>query len=137
MAQTVDRRRLAAQCREQEAISRNHFLLSASKYVQPYWPTMRQANELGGHVCGGEQSTIIVFWKVEDRRGEAEATIETEISDECLHRFVLDVRFTKVLFQHRSSGIQNIHTRIRAFNSLTRRWYQADRNNLDFQIALT
>jgi antirestriction protein ArdC len=44
----------------------NHFLLSASKYVQPYWLTIRQANELGGRVRKGEESTIVVFWKVED-----------------------------------------------------------------------
>ena len=45
----------------------NHFLLSASKYVSPFWLTMRQANELGGHVRKGEESTIVVFWKVDDR----------------------------------------------------------------------
>src|ERR1700730_10752913 len=44
----------------------NHFLLSAFKYVSPFWLTMRQANELGGHVRKGEESTIVVFWKVED-----------------------------------------------------------------------
>src|SRR6202040_966592 len=44
----------------------NHFLLSASKYVSPFWLTMRQANELGGHVRTGEESTIVVFWKVGD-----------------------------------------------------------------------
>jgi len=33
----------------------NHFLLSASKYVSPFWLTMRQANELGGHVRKGEE----------------------------------------------------------------------------------
>ena len=44
----------------------NHFLLSASKFVSPYWLTMRQANQLGGCVRKGEESTIVVFWKVED-----------------------------------------------------------------------
>ncbi len=51
----------------------NHFLLSASKYVSPFWLTFRQANELGGSVRRGEQSTIIVFWKV-DARPDQEAT---------------------------------------------------------------
>ena len=36
----------------------NHFLLSASKYVKPYWLTMRQANELGGHVRKGEETRL-------------------------------------------------------------------------------
>ena len=44
----------------------NHFLLSAFKYVSPFWLTMRQANELGGHVRKGEESTLVVFWKVDD-----------------------------------------------------------------------
>jgi hypothetical protein len=39
----------------------NYFLLS-SKYISPYWLTMRQADELGGHVRKGEESTAIVFW---------------------------------------------------------------------------
>ena len=50
----------------------NHFLLSASKYVSPFWLTMRQANELGGHVRKGEESTIVVFWKVEDAKQSTE-----------------------------------------------------------------
>jgi antirestriction protein ArdC len=44
----------------------NLFLLSASKYVSPFWLTMRQANQLGGHVRKGEESTVVVFWKIED-----------------------------------------------------------------------
>ena len=45
----------------------NCFLLSASKYVSPLWLTMRQANELGGSIRRGEQSTIIVFWKIDEQ----------------------------------------------------------------------
>lgn len=68
----------------------NHFLLSASKYVQPYWLTIRQANELGGHIRKGEESTIIVFWKVEDRRTDAQGESEAELTnDEARRRFVL------------------------------------------------
>ena len=46
----------------------NYFLLSASKYVSPFWLTMRQANELGGHVRKGEESTVVVFWKIDDAK---------------------------------------------------------------------
>ncbi len=67
----------------------NHFLLSASKYVQPYWLTMRQANELGGHVRKSEESTIIVFWKVEDRRGQAQDESDAESDKLRRRRFVL------------------------------------------------
>ena len=32
---------------------------------------MRQANELGGHVRKGEESTLIVYWKVDDVKQDA------------------------------------------------------------------
>ena len=58
----MDLNRTAAQSREQEAYRGvNLFLLSASKYVSPFWLTMRQANELGGHVRKGEESTAVVL----------------------------------------------------------------------------
>jgi antirestriction protein ArdC len=57
----------------------NHFLLSATKYISPLWLTMRQANELGGSILAGEKSTLVVYWKVEDRSGDAEGeAVETE-----------------------------------------------------------
>ena len=46
----------------------NLFLLSATKYVSPFWLTMKQANELGGSVRKGEHSQIVVFWKVDQIR---------------------------------------------------------------------
>ena len=42
------------------------FLLSASKYISPFWLTLRQANQLGGHVRKREESSIVTFCKVED-----------------------------------------------------------------------
>ena len=44
----------------------NIFLLSASKYISPFWLTLRQANQLGGYVRKGEESSIVTFWKVEE-----------------------------------------------------------------------
>jgi antirestriction protein ArdC len=69
----------------------NHFLLSASKFVQPYWLTMRQAIELGGNIRRGEESSIIVFWKVNDRPGEVKNDEADEAEPERSHRrrFVL------------------------------------------------
>jgi antirestriction protein ArdC len=67
----------------------NHFLLSASKFVQPHWLTLRQANELGGHVRKSEQSTIVVFWKVDNRRSEAQDESDAESNAQCRRRFVL------------------------------------------------
>jgi antirestriction protein ArdC len=50
---------------------------------------MRQANDLGGNIRKGEESTIIVFWKVEDRRGEDQDLSDAKSDDECRRRFVL------------------------------------------------
>jgi antirestriction protein ArdC len=65
----------------------NHFLLSASKYVSPFWLTMRQANELGGQVRKGEESTIVVFWKT-DLKKEPEGA-DAESPQKSCRRFVL------------------------------------------------
>jgi antirestriction protein ArdC len=72
----------------------NVFLLSASKYNSPFWLTLRQANELGGHVRKGEESTIVVYWKVDDviQRGEGLDPEETEVKPR--RRFLL--RFYRV-----------------------------------------
>ncbi len=61
----------------------NVFLLSASKYVSPFWLTMRQANELDGHVRKGEESTLIVNWKIENllSRDESEDLDQDETVD--------------------------------------------------------
>ena len=67
----------------------NHFLLSASKYVSPFWLTMRQANELGGRVRKGEESTIVVFWKVENSK-QSTGDLDNETADaKARRRFLL------------------------------------------------
>ena len=69
----------------------NFFLLSATKYVSPYWLTLRQANELGGLVRKGEQSQIVVFWRVDETsQSEAEPDPEKlEADPKNRRRFVL------------------------------------------------
>jgi len=64
----------------------NYFLLSASKYVSPFWLTYRQASELGGYVRKDEESTIVVFWKVEDLK-RSNQDLDTEEKNR--RRFVL------------------------------------------------
>ena len=59
----------------------NVFLLSASKYVSPFWLTLRQANELGGHVRKGEESTIVVYWKLDSGKHSTD-DLGTEQSEE-------------------------------------------------------
>ncbi len=67
----------------------NSFLLSASKYISPYWLTLRQANELGGHVRKGEESTIVVFWKVDDAGETTEDTNHEQPNEKSRRRFLL------------------------------------------------
>jgi len=69
----------------------NLFLLSATKYVSPFWLTMKQANELGGSVRKGEHSQIVVFWKVDQiPNAETESDTENDEADEkSRRRFVL------------------------------------------------
>ena len=48
----------------------NRFLLSIMGFASPYWLTLRQANQLGGRIKGGQQSMPVVFWnwiEVEDK----------------------------------------------------------------------
>jgi antirestriction protein ArdC len=74
----------------------NFFLLSATKYVSPYWLTLRQANELGGSVRKGEHGEIVIFWKV-DRDADTENDADAQNIEECQksrRRFVL--RFYRV-----------------------------------------
>lgn len=56
----------------------NVFLLSASKHVSPFWLTLRQANQFGGHVRKGERSQIVVFWKVDRVAGDNEIEPDSE-----------------------------------------------------------
>ena len=72
----------------------NVFLLSASKYISPFWLTMRQANELGGHIRKGEESTAIVFWKIEDTKASPEDLDAEETEKKTRRRFLL--RFYRV-----------------------------------------
>jgi antirestriction protein ArdC len=64
----------------------NHFLLSASKYVSPFWLTMRQANQFGGCVRKGEESTIVTFWKIDDVRQSNADELDAQPDEEKSHR---------------------------------------------------
>ena len=53
----------------------NIFLLGASGYMNQHWLTFNQATDLGGMVNKGEKSTMVVFWKMwekKDKEGREE-----------------------------------------------------------------
>jgi antirestriction protein ArdC len=72
----------------------NFFLLSASEYVSPFWLTMRQANQLGGRVRKGEESTIVTFWKIDEFKKGGEDRDTCDDDEKTRRRFVL--RFYRV-----------------------------------------
>lgn len=48
----------------------NLLLLGLAPFSDHRWMTVRQANELGGHVRKGEHGAIVVFWKIIERDGD-------------------------------------------------------------------
>jgi len=51
----------------------NLLLLAYSGFTSPYWITFKQCGKLGGQIKKGEKGTIIVFWKIinkKDKDGE-------------------------------------------------------------------
>ncbi len=46
----------------------NQFILNASPFATPYWLSLRQVNAAGGTVRKGEKASIVVFWKLRERR---------------------------------------------------------------------
>jgi antirestriction protein ArdC len=46
----------------------NLFLLALSPFACPYWLTLKQISKMGGKLIKGERSTLVVFWKLEDRK---------------------------------------------------------------------
>lgn len=48
----------------------NAFLLHMMGYAQPFFLTMKQANELGGRIRKGEKAVPVVFWKMVEHDAE-------------------------------------------------------------------
>jgi len=46
----------------------NIFMLACQPYNSPYWMSFKQINDRGGHICKGEKSTPVIFWKWLDRK---------------------------------------------------------------------
>lgn len=46
----------------------NVWLLSCASYSSPYWLSYRQAQARGGNVRKGEKGTLVVFWKMYQRK---------------------------------------------------------------------
>jgi antirestriction protein ArdC len=49
----------------------NALLLGSADYQSPFWITLKQALDLGGHVRKGEKSTPVIYYKILEKRDEA------------------------------------------------------------------
>jgi antirestriction protein ArdC len=67
----------------------NLLLLSATKYLSPYWATMRQINELGGRLRKGEESTLIVYWQIGEAPENSEGFKNNDTKGKPQRRFLL------------------------------------------------
>jgi antirestriction protein ArdC len=72
----------------------NSFLLGATKYISPYWLTLKQANQLGGSVRKGEHGELVIFWKVEGADETDRDTANIEGNETAQRRLLL--RFYRV-----------------------------------------
>jgi antirestriction protein ArdC len=61
------------------------FSLNREQVYLAIWLTFKQANELGGSVRGGAQSTLIVFWKIDQK----EESVQEPGDQETHRRFLL------------------------------------------------
>jgi len=67
----------------------NSFLLAATKFVSPYWLTLKQANQLGGSVRKGEHGELVIFWKVEGMDEADRDTANIEGNETARRRLLL------------------------------------------------
>jgi antirestriction protein ArdC len=66
-----------------------------TKYISPYWLTLKQANDLGGSVRKGEHGEIVVFWRVDEAaNGDVESDLGQEDDERNRRHFIL--RFYRV-----------------------------------------
>ncbi|GFO56722.1 hypothetical protein GMSM_37290 [Geomonas sp. Red276] len=78
----------------------NPFLLAASPYSSPYWLTYRQAVSLGGHVKRGEKSSMVVFWKMLDKK-----TADQEAEETTKHGKIPMLKFYNVFSVEQCEGL--------------------------------
>lgn len=69
----------------------NRFWLAAQGYTDPRWLTYKQAQSLGAQVRKGEKSTMIEYWKFQERRKDENGEMKT-------YKLGRPYRFTALVF---------------------------------------
>ena len=67
----------------------NFFLLSASKYVSPFWLTCARRTNSAAMSARARRATLIVFWKVDDVKQRTEDLAAEESEGKTRRRFLL------------------------------------------------
>jgi antirestriction protein ArdC len=98
----------------------NVFLLATQGYGSPYWLTFNQAKQLGAHVCRGEKSTLVSFWKFNEYAKENRETGETENKTSAL------LRYYRVFNIEQCEGLKALHGDDRYTFELASRIHQID-----------
>lgn len=75
----------------------NVVLLATQYYESPYWLTLKQCGDIGGRVKKGEKGSMIVYWKLLERKVEKKGEEKTE-------RVPL-IRYSKVFNSGQCEGI--------------------------------
>jgi len=82
----------------------NTFLLMSAGFQSPYWLSFKQCKERGGYVRKGEQSQVVVFWKILKKEVEDEVTKEKKIKK------VFFIRYSRVFNVEQCEGLKGVPT---------------------------
>ncbi len=77
----------------------NPFLLGCTGFASPFWLTFKQAKSLGGSVRKGEKASLVVFWKLWDRKRR-----DPQTGEESLQRVPI-LRYYNVFNVEQCDGI--------------------------------
>ena len=93
-------------------------LLGSTDYQSPFWISLRQALDLGGHVKKGEKSTPVIYYKILEKRDEAGKVVLREDGRPARVPFVRWANVFNLDFWTRSGSRTRRHTSARGYRSL-------------------
>ena len=85
----------------------NVWLLFSTGFTSPYWLTYRQALERGGNVRKGEKGTLVVFWKLFQRKGDGSQPTTAATSQEAGRMLPL-LRYYTVFNVEQCDGLTDV-----------------------------
>jgi antirestriction protein ArdC len=74
-------------CSQREYRGLNVLTLGSQGFPSRFWLTLRQANELGGRIRKGEQSSLVIYWNVGEEKEYATRDGGTRVSKPVILRY--------------------------------------------------